>query len=123
MIASPLDLLGCLHAMTGDREDEFLHAFFLDRGNRLCWSETLAQGARETATIDFRGLICTGLRVDACGIILAHNHPSGVARPSPQDVTGTLDLKRVCDKIGITLIDHLIVAARSFFSFRSERLL
>lgn len=109
--------------MAGARGDEFLHVFFFDRGNRLCWSETLAHGAQQTATIDLRGLICTGLRVDACGLILAHNHPSGVARPSPQDVTGTLDLKRICDKIGIAVIDHLIVAACSFFSFRSERLL
>lgn len=63
------------------------------------------------------------LRVNAGGLILAHNHPSGVARPSPRDVTSTLELQRICRKMKIDLIDHLIVTAAACFSFRAEGLL
>jgi DNA repair protein RadC len=116
-------LLAYLFELDNGRHDEFVHAFFLDRAGRLAWSETLATGLTSTAKVEFRHLICTALRVDATGLILAHNHPSGNATPSARDVTSTLDLQRICKKIGIELIDHLIVAAGRGFSFQAERLL
>lgn len=116
-----------LHAylieLDSGRQDEFVHAFFLDRTGRLAWSETLATGLTSSVKLEFRQLICTALRVDATGLILAHNHPSGTASPSARDVTSTLDLQRLCWKIGIELIDHLIVASGNCFSFQAQRLL
>lgn len=83
----------------------------------------LGSGNPGSVTIGYRELIRTALRIDATGIILAHNHPSGKAAPSPRDVTSTLDLERVCGKLGIELVDHLIVAGGACFSFRAERML
>ena len=123
IVSDASQLLSYLFELDAGRQDEFVHAFFLDASGRLAWSETLSTGLPRSAMIEFRHLICTALRVDATGLILAHNHPSGSARPSARDVTSTLDLQRICKKIGIELIDHLIVASGSCFSFQSERLL
>jgi len=123
VISDTSELLAYLFELDSGRKDEFVHAFFLDASRRLAWSETLATGLPNSAKLEFRHLICSALRVDATGLILAHNHPSGTARPSARDVTSTLDLQRICNKIGIELIDHLIVASGSWFSFQSERLL
>lgn len=83
----------------------------------------MANGGVESVGVDFRLLVCTALRVDAVGLILAHNHPSGVATPSPKDISATLELQRICGKIGIQVLDHIIVASGSCFSFRAERIL
>lgn len=109
--------------MAAGQDDEFLHAFFLDEAFRLCWSETLSTGDPRTVSFDYRGLVCMALRVNAAGLILAHNHPSGSVSPSPKDITSTLDLQRLCKKIGIELIDHLIIASGNCFSFRAEKIL
>jgi DNA repair protein RadC len=122
-LADVSPLLAFLFELNKDRQDEFVHAFFINRAGQLAWSETLASGQKECAQIELRRLICTALRADATGLILAHNHPSGTAQPSPRDVTSTLDLQRICRKVGIELIDHVIVAARGFFSFKAERIL
>jgi DNA repair protein RadC len=123
IISETSQLLTYLFELDSGRQDEFVHAFFLDKAGRLAWSETVATGLPKSATLEFRQLICTALRVDATGLILAHNHPSGTAAPSARDVTSTLDLQRLCRKIGIELIDHLIVASGRYFSFQAERLL
>lgn len=112
-----------LRQMAAGQDDEFLHAFFLDEAFRLCWSETLSIGDPRTVSFDYRGLVCMALRVNAAGLILAHNHPSGSVSPSPKDITSTLDLQRLCKKIGIALLDHLIIASGNCFSFRAEKIL
>ena len=123
IVSDTSQLLDYLFDLDDGRHDEFVHAFFLDASGRLAWSETLATGLPHSTKFQFRHLICTALRVDATGLILGHNHPSGTAKPSARDVTSTMDLQRICKKIGIELIDHLIVASGSWFSFQSERLL
>ncbi len=122
-IATTAQLVQFLVLLDNGRQDEFLHAFFLDGANRLSWSETLSAGEARSVCIDYRTLIGTALRVDAAGLILAHNHPSGKPSPSPEDITSTLELQRICGKIGIEVLDHLIVASGSCFSFRAERIL
>jgi DNA repair protein RadC len=122
-IEATSQLVECLHRLDGGRNIEFLHAFFLNRLNQLNWSETIANGGIDEVRIDYRSLICTALRVDSSGLILAHNHPSGAATPSPKDISSTLELQRICGKIGIHVLDHIIVASGSCFSFRAERIL
>ena len=102
---------------------EFVHAFFLDDEMRLCWNETLDRGSTSAVLLDLRELIKLALRVNARGMIVAHNHPSGDVRPSASDIAVTHKLTRLCSMIGIELVDHLIVAQDSCLSFKAERLL
>jgi DNA repair protein RadC len=61
--------------------------------------------------VDFeaRKVIKTGLLSNAAACILAHNHPSGKAEPTREDIETTRELKELCEKMGLTLLDHVIV--------------
>lgn len=56
----------------------------------------------------------------ATGIIVAHNHPSDDPNPSRQDIATTQQLIAAGQILGVTLIDHVIVAGREYYSFEAE---
>ncbi len=71
-----------------------------------------------------QGLRCTpkevlkgALLANAVGIIVAHNHPSGEAKPSAEDKELTKRLKEACNLVGINLVDHIIVGNGKYTSF------
>jgi DNA repair protein RadC len=59
----------------------------------------------------------------AAAIVLAHNHPSGTAAPSPEDVSFTRQMTRAGALLGVPLVDHLVVARRGYFSFAEASML
>lgn len=56
----------------------------------------------------------------ATSIIIVHNHPSGSVQPSKNDLLFTENLKESCEKLGLVLLDHLIVGNKDYYSFREE---
>ena len=67
--------------------------------------------------LDIRKLVENALLTSASAVILAHNHPSGVALPSPEDYATTDRAKQALATVGIPLTDHIIVADQDFVSF------
>lgn len=122
-ITATHEIANCLKRLDHGRRDEFLHVFFLDKEKRLRWSETITEGNVNSVNINYRTLLGLALRTNAVYLIVAHNHPSGQAQPSSKDVTSTLELRRICQKVGIELLDHLIVTTNSCFSFKAEKIL
>lgn len=122
-IAGTGDIAQYLIQMDRGHQDEFIHAFFLDEEHTLCWSETVARGHKAGAWLDYRQLISMALRVNSFSLIIAHNHPSGWALPSTADVKTTRDLACLCGKLGIELLDHIIVAQDQCFSFKAEKII
>lgn len=80
----------------------------------------IATGSAKYCIFDIRKIVKSALLADAAGIILAHNHPSGNARPSKNDVDLTLKLKETLGIFEISIIDHLILSADSYFTFSEE---
>jgi len=70
-----------------------------------------------------RDVVRDVLDMDATGIALAHNHPSGIARPSPADLQCTREAAQFLRLVGIDLTDHLIFVESGHFSFRNALLL
>ena len=66
--------------------------------------------------LDIRKLMENAILTSASTVILAHNHPSGVALPSDDDCAATEVARRALDTIGVTLADHIIVADDDFVS-------
>ena len=85
----------------GDKPQEHLVAIYLDTQNR----EILHYACHLMAT----------------SLIVVHNHPSGEAYPSHNDIDFTQKIKRSCNDLGICLLDHLIVGKSTYYSFREER--
>ena len=63
------------------------------------------------------------IQQQACQIVIAHNHPYGMAQPSSEDISLTQQLQQACNLLEIHLIDHFIIAADSYFSFAEQQLL
>jgi len=91
-------------------------ALYLDSQFRLIASEEVSRGTLTQASVYPREIIKSGLKHHAAALILAHNHPSGVAEPSQADLALTQHLKRALSLVDIRLLDHLIVTANSAIS-------
>ena len=93
---------------------------FLNRANYLIGKECLSTGGSDSTVFDIKSIIRKALERRACGIIIVHNHPSGNPMPGESDIRETRRLKKGLDTCGIALIDHIIIAEDSFYSFADE---
>ena len=95
------------------------HMLMLGRANsgRISGIKHIASGTRCTCPVDARLLFRAALLLNATGIILVHNHPSGGAIPSADDDRLTRDMARAGLLIDIPLVDHVIVTPTAEFSY------
>lgn len=89
---------------------EHCMALYLDTQYRLIAGEDISRGTLSQASVYPREIVKAALRHHAAALILAHNHPSGVAEPSAADLALTRHLKQALALVDIRLLDHLIVA-------------
>lgn len=82
---------------------------FLDAKHRVIHHEELFRGTIDSATVPIREVVKEALKHNAAALIVAHNHPSGVAEPSLADYALTETLKLALAMVGITLLDHFVV--------------
>ena len=109
-IACPRDAASFLKALIGFRSDELLIILLLDRRRRLIDHEIIAVGTSDSVSFDQRRIVFRAIGRGASGIIVAHNHPSGDPRPSGMDISLTRRLAEVTSSLGISLVDHLVIA-------------
>lgn len=83
----------------------------------------VAEGAVAHVSAEPREVFAPALEHRACAILLAHNHPSGVPEPSPEDVRFTTAMTRAGVLLGVQVMDHLVVARRAYFSFKEAGML
>lgn len=91
----------------------------LDNMNRLNNCCIISKGTLNQATISNRTIVETALRNNAAGVILAHNHPGGMAVPSSDDVIATQNIINLMAQIGIRVLNHVIVAGEDTYSMAS----
>ena len=111
-----------LECFAGER-NEVLYQLCMDRKGKLLVCKRLAEGSVTAAPLDTRKLVENVILNSASVVILAHNHPSGVALPSQEDIAATRRAKQALESIGVTLADHIIVADRDFVSMAQSGLL
>jgi len=104
-----------------DADQEHFVMFALDRKHRLIGYRVMSSGTETQTPVDPRTLFRTAMRMDATGVIVAHNHPSGSLEPSRDDVELTRRLVRAGELIGLAVFDHVVVAADKWLSLRRSR--
>jgi len=116
-ITSPKISRDYLTLQLRDKPYEAFFAMFLDSKHRVIHHEELFRGTIDNATVPVREVVKETLKHNAAALIVAHNHPSGVAEPSPADraLTETLDL--ALGMVGVKLLDHFIVGETEVVSF------
>ncbi len=112
-----------LRLWIGGSSIEIFAALLLDNRHRLLHAQQLWRGSLAQTAVYPRELAKLALAHEAAAVIVAHNHPSGLAEPSPQDHQVTQRLKSALGLLDITLLDHLVVTRGAVFSFAGRGLL
>jgi DNA repair protein RadC len=107
---SPEAVCQWLSLNLGHRQREVFMALWLDSQNRLIAADELFEGGLNQASVYPREVAKAALAHNASSVILAHNHPSGIAEPSHADQNLTTQLKQTLALIEVQLLDHIIVA-------------
>jgi DNA repair protein RadC len=112
-----------LRGMLAGRSREQLLGLFLDKRNRLIRDEVLGEGTVDHVPVYPREIMRRALELDAAAVVLAHNHPGGLATPSTSDVDSTRQVVEAGRLLRIAVHDHFLVADQQVVSFRSLGLL
>lgn len=103
-----------------DLSHEEFYVLYLNRGNYVLQKKQISIGGMSGTIADGKIIFKTALELNASGIILAHNHPSGRLSPSEQDRRLTRQLKEFGKLIDIEVLDHIIVSDNGYYSFADE---
>lgn len=104
-------------------EQEVFGCLFLNSRHRLLGFDKLFFGSIDRAHVHPREILKRALTYNAAAVILAHNHPSGIAEPSSSDIALTHQLQSLLAQIDVRLLDHVVVAGGSSVSFAQRGLL
>ena len=102
---------------------EHFQILMLNTKNHLLGVETVSIGSLNSSIVHPRELFKTAIKKSAAAIILAHNHPSGDATPSGEDIEVTKRIKNAGNILGIDVLDHIIIGENCYYSFKEEKIL
>lgn len=102
------------------RTNEALMMVSIDNKNKVISCSVVAEGTVDSAKVSRRKVMEEAMKVKATRIILAHNHPRGVAVPSAEDVAMTREIGRLFAQVGIELVDHIIIADDDYVSMAAS---
>ena len=100
--------------------DEMVYLLLLDAAGKVLNCKLIGHGSVNSANVPMRRVVQEALTANASGVVLAHNHPSGVALPSKEDADLTARLRDTLDALQILLLDHIVVADDDFVSMRES---
>lgn len=95
-------------------------AVFLNASRRVIGEERQTVGGMRETVLDVPLLVRRALEKKASSVILVHNHPSGNPRPGQEDIRLTRQLQLALKVMGLSLLDHLIITDRCYYSFESD---
>lgn len=116
LLDSPAVTRNYLREMLSGRDAEAFMVLFLDNRHRLIEAVEMFRGTIDGASVHAREVVKAALLRGAATVILAHNHPSGVAEPSQADELITLRLKEALGLIDVRVLDHIIIGRQHHVS-------
>ncbi|MBQ4015020.1 MAG: DNA repair protein RadC [Treponema sp.] len=122
VVRSPQDLLPFIKQYAYKAAEHFI-AVSLSGGHEILSQKVIAVGNSNSALISPREVFFEAVQNRASAVILAHNHPSGSACPSDEDIQTTRRLCDAADILGMSVLDHIIVSRSEYFSFKESNLL
>ena len=108
-LSDPLQSKRYLQARLRDLPHEVFACLFLDNRHRVIAFEELFRGTINGASVHPREVVKRALELNAAAVILAHNHPSGVAEPSQADRDLTVRLQQALELVEVRVLDHIVV--------------
>ncbi len=122
-ISASNDVTALLRPFVADLQHEEFWVLYLNRANKILAMKNISSGGLSGTVVDSRIVFKIALEHLASSIILCHNHPSGSTKPSEADIRLTKQLSEAGKMLDIAVLDHIIITAKSFYSFADEGLL
>ncbi len=119
-IQSSQDAYNVIAPLLMDLGHEEFWILLLNRNNRVTGRERISMGGTAGTVVDAKVIFRKALEGKASSIILLHNHPSGNLQPSKADIDITKKLKNAGTTIDISVLDHLIISEKGYYSFADE---
>lgn len=122
-IKSSIDAYNIFSHLEGNNHEQFW-VIYLKRNNQVIKDEFISKGGITGTVIDIKLILKAAINLDASGIVLCHNHPSGEMRPSSADIQMTTKIKEAAKFMDINIIDHIIIGngqnLTKYYSFADE---
>lgn len=115
-LKNPDEVKRYLQGYLTERKNEVFAVMFLDNQHRVLKYEELFFGTINSSSVHPRVIVQKSLTYNAAAIIIAHNHPSGIAEPSLSDIRLTSTLQETLEVVDVRLLDHMIVAGNQVIS-------
>ncbi len=112
-----------MQPILGELQHEEFWILYLNNSNKILDKSQQSKGGLTGTLVDVRLVLKKALELNATGIILCHNHPSGKLKPSNSDKILTNKLKTAAETMDIKVLDHVIITENDYFSFADENLL
>ena len=119
-ILSSSDAARVIAPLLRDLQHEECWVIYLNRANRVIAKERHSSGGVAATVMDAKLIVRRALAKLASGLIIIHNHPSGNRLPGSEDKQMTRRLSKAAEVCDLVLVDHLIVAGNTYYSFRDE---
>jgi len=103
------------------KTNEMVMLLFLNQAGKILGEVVVAEGSVNNAPINTRRVFEETIKFKATQIVVAHNHPNGLAIPSKDDINSTLELVKLLKPIGVEIIDHVIVTTDDYVSLASSK--
>ncbi len=120
---SPRDVYEYYYPFIANLKYELFKVAAVDGENGLIKDTTISKGILDASLVHPREVFKFAVNENASGLFLIHNHPSGVLKPSEDDLKVTQRLYDAGEMMGIRIIDHIIVSERGFYSFSEHNLM
>lgn len=102
-------------------DHEEFWVMFLNRANYIISVEQLSTGNVSNTPVDVPRIVKKCLEKNATAVIMFHNHPSGNPTPGTSDISATTSVRKALETMEKSLLDHIIVAGNSYYSFAMEK--
>ena len=123
LIDSPETVASFLKIKLATQEREVFAVIMLDNRHRVIDYQELFFGSIASATVNPREVVKAALYANAAAVVLAHNHPSGIAEPSQADIRITEQLTSALDLIETRVLDHFVIGGMTHYSFNEHGLI
>ena len=121
-ITSSKAVFDIMQPIIGELPHEEFWVLYLNNANKVIYKSQISKGGITGTVVDVRIVFKIAFEQNAVGIILTHNHPSGKLEASDADKTLTKELKLAGNQLSISVLDHIIVTEKGYFSFRDENI-
>lgn len=116
-LTNPQSIINYFHNLFKDKKQEYFYVVYLDNQKKYIDKKLLFKGTVNFSLVHPREIFKEAYMLSASYIICIHNHPSGDASPSSNDIEVTKKIKEIGNIHGIILIDHIIIGNNNYYSF------